>query len=171
MRSRAQFSCVRMASKLLRPTVMALPKTLLVPVDFGEASDRAVDYAIDLARACSATVIVAHVYKVPVIGFPDAPILASQEIANRIRSSAEAGLCSLIDRFSGRGVELSGLLEEEEAHAGILAVAEKMHADLIVMGTHGRKGVPRALLGSVAEKVVRTSPCPVLTVHAVEATA
>ena len=69
--------------------------------------------------------------------------------------------------MAGRGgIVIQPILKQADARQAVLATAEDLAADLIVMGTHGRKGIARALIGSVAEAVVRAAPVPVLTVHA-----
>jgi nucleotide-binding universal stress UspA family protein len=138
---------------------------ILVPIDFGEASLRALDDAIDLAKALGASVVVMHAYEIPVIGFPDGALLTSAEFAGRLSNAAETALKGAIDARAGRGVKLESVLRQGVAWEEINAVADKSGADLIVIGTHGRRGLARALLGSVAEKVVRMATKPVMTVH------
>jgi nucleotide-binding universal stress UspA family protein len=88
------------------------------------------------------------------------------DLLTRIVEGAQKGLDDAIAPYADRNVEVSAAIDQEEPWRAILARAEAGRADLIVMGTHGRRGLPRALLGSVAEKVVRTAGCPVLTVRA-----
>lgn len=125
------------------------PKNILVPVDFGEASQAALDYAVDLAEGTDAKVFVLHTFEIPIVGLPDGVVAATAELTGRIVNAAQ-----------------KALLEQGDAREVILAEAKELGADLIVIGTHGRRGIARALIGSVAESVVRTSPVPVLTVHA-----
>lgn len=146
-----------------------LPKKILVPVDFGEASDRAVAYALSLARRLDAEVIVMHAYEIPVVGFPDGALIATSDVASRIVNGAQTALAEVMRR-NDTGVPLKTMLKQEAPWRAILEVIEETGADLVVMGTHGRRGLPRALLGSVAEKLVRTAPCPVLTVRTPEGT-
>ena len=154
-----------LASKLLIQRIMPIPKTVVVAVDFGEDSDYALDYGVDLAQAVGASVVVVHAYDVPWSSVPEGPAVASEDMMDRIRASAASGLEAILQRFSGRGVRMSGRLEQDEPSEAIVSASRTVGADLIVMGTHGRRGLPRALLGSVAERVVRTAPCPVLTVR------
>ena len=148
---------------------MALPKTLLVPSDFGTGSDHALAYAVDLAKALSAEIIVLHAYEIPVIGFPDGAVIATPEIATRLSESARIGLEKTVAPHASSGVPMRAVVKQGASWSAIVDAAEELGAGMIVMGTHGRKGLPRALLGSVAEKVVRSAKCPVLTVHAADA--
>lgn len=147
---------------------MPLPKTILVPTDFGDASEAALDQALDFARAFGAEVVLLHAFEVPVVGFPDGAIFATTEIADRILEGARIGLDRQIEQREGAGVTIRGVIRQGDAHRVILDVAKEVGAGLVTLGTHGRKGLSRVLLGSVAEKVVRSSSVPVMTVHACE---
>jgi len=143
---------------------MHLPKTILVATDFSETSDRALDYAVDLAKLLDASITVMHAYELPVYGFPDGALIATVEIATRIMTAAQAALAQSCEVRANKGVKLSPILRQGVAFEEVHSVAEEINADLIVIGTHGRKGLSRALLGSVAEKVIRTATRPVLTI-------
>jgi len=142
-----------------------LPKTILVPTDFGEVSDAAIDLAIDYARAFGGEVVLLHAYDMPIIGFPDGALVATADIATRILESAQTGLERQITSRDNRGVTVRGILKQGETYEMINEAAEELGAGLIVMGTHGRRGIARALIGSVTEKIVRTAKVPVMTVH------
>ncbi len=142
-----------------------LPKTILVPTDFGEVSDAAIDLAIDYARAFGGEVVLLHAYDMPIIGFPDGALVATADIATRILESAQMGLERQITSRDNRGVTVRGILKQGETYEMINEAAEELGAGLIVMGTHGRRGIARALIGSVTEKIVRTAKVPVMTVH------
>jgi nucleotide-binding universal stress UspA family protein len=138
-------------------------KRILVPTDFGDTAAKALDLAVDLAKKYGATITLLHVYEIPVYPYPGA--LVDVDFVTPIREAAQKELATAFDALKLRGVEARGELLYGVPWSVILEVAEHRKADLIVMGTHGRKGVMRALLGSVAEKVVRLSPIPVLTVR------
>ncbi len=144
---------------------MTTPKTILVPVDFSEASDAALDYAVELAAKLGAKVHVLHAYEIPVVGFPDGVLVATADIAGRILNASQGALDEALAKHKNRGAEITASLRQADPRDAILAVAKELGADLVVMGTHGRRGLARALLGSVAESVVRTSGVPVLTVR------
>lgn len=145
--------------------VMSLPKTILVPTDFGEASECAVEYALELAKALGSEIVLMHAFEIPAVGFPDGALVATADMTNRVLEGAQVGLDRQAAQYEGRGIEMRTVIKQGDAWRSIIATAEELGSDLIVMGTHGRRGLPRALLGSVAEKVVRTAHCPVLTVH------
>jgi nucleotide-binding universal stress UspA family protein len=138
---------------------------VLVPIDFTETSDKALDFALELAEKFGAAVTVMHAFEIPVIGFPDGALVATADIAVRIQEAGRKGLDAAVDARKARGVKMESVLREGSAEEEIRAVAEQMKADLIVIGTHGRKGIARALLGSVAENVIRTVKVPVLVIH------
>jgi nucleotide-binding universal stress UspA family protein len=148
---------------------MPLPKIILVPTDFGEPSEAALDYAIDYARALGGEVVLMHSYEIPIIGFPDGAIVATAELTARILEGAQAGLDRQVKNRENCGVTIRGIVKQGDAYHMVNETVDEVGADLIVMGTHGRKGIPRVLIGSVAEKVVRTAHVPVLTVHVSDA--
>ena len=104
---------------------------------------------------------------------PSARSYGARDTARTIRtadssiiSSAEKQLAACVAKRGESSVEIVPLLKQADPREAILAAAQDLSADLVVMGTHGRRGIARALIGSVAEAIVRVSPVPVLTVHA-----
>lgn len=144
---------------------MNLPKVILVPTDFGASSERALSYAAMLAKAVGAEIVVLHAYDLPVIGFPDGAIVATPELATRITEGAQIGMKKALEAHAASGVPMRSLIKQGMTWRTIVDVSKDLGIDMIVMGTHGRHGLPRALLGSVAEKVVRMAHVPVVTVH------
>lgn len=145
---------------------MALPKILLVPTDFSEGSEAAIAYAVELAKPLGAELVVLHTYEIPMVGFPDGTLVATAELASRVLEGAQQGLRAVEQKHATTGVAMRTVVKQGDTWRTILETADEVGAGMIVMGTHGRRGLPRALLGSVAEKVVRSATCPVLTVHA-----
>jgi nucleotide-binding universal stress UspA family protein len=139
-------------------------KKILVPVDFTESSNHALDYAVDLAVALGAAVSVLHVFQPPVYNIADAVIVAPPAMAVEISDKAQQMLDSAMNSRRKRCPGISGAVVTGAPWEEIGRLAVEQNADLIVMGTHGRRGLSRAILGSVAERVVRTSKVPVLTV-------
>jgi nucleotide-binding universal stress UspA family protein len=150
---------------VLTATAMSLPKKLLVPTDFGDGSQAALDEAIELAKAFGAEILLLHAYEIPIVGFPDGALVATADLASRIIDGAREGLERVIAQNAGRGVKMTAVLKQGDAPRMIEEAIEEHGAELVVMSTHGRKGFQRAILGSVAEKVVRTAKCPVLTLR------
>jgi nucleotide-binding universal stress UspA family protein len=138
---------------------------ILVPTDFTETSDHALDWAIELAARLGAAVTVMHAYEIPVVGFPDGALIATADVASRIADASRTALDRTVEQHRGRGVPIDSVLRQGVAWEEIESVADELDADMIVIGTHGRRGLARALLGSVAENVVRTAHRPVLTLH------
>lgn len=145
---------------------MNLPKTILVATDFGETSDCAIDYAISLAKPLGAQIVLAHTYEIPLVGFPDGAVVATAELTEQVLRGARSALDAQVERKRDGGVPIRGMLKDGDPADAVIESAKEVLADLIIVGTHGRTGLPRVLLGSVAEKIVRRSPVPVLTVHA-----
>jgi len=140
-------------------------KEILVPVDFTETSDRALDYAVELAKKLGARVTVMHAYELPIYGFPDGALVATVEVATRISQAAQEGLTAAVEKRKAAGVEMRAILRDGPPAEEIAAVAKDIEAGLVVLGTHGRRGLRRAIMGSVAEEVIREVHVPVLTVH------
>ena len=140
-------------------------KEIVVPVDFSPTSDRALDYAVDFAKKVGARLTLVHAYELPVYGFPDGALVASAEVAGRILSSAQAGLLAAIEKRKDSGVEMRSILRDGPPAEEVAAVAKQVHADMVILGTHGRTGLRRAIMGSVAEEVIRACECPVLAIH------
>jgi nucleotide-binding universal stress UspA family protein len=136
---------------------------ILVPTDFSETSDAALAYAKALATAFSASLHLVHVFEDPFT----AGTLASEvyaPIPPDLRAQVLADLRQRLDERMPQGVGTSEILTGITAKV-LVDYAREQQVDLIVMGTHGRGGMAHLLLGSVAERVVRTAPCPVLTVR------
>jgi len=137
-------------------------KHILVPTDFSDPSDRALTMALELARAFDAKVSLLHVWSIPNTGYAEAlawPIDAMEAAAKRALDDALASTVKLY-------AKTDAVLREGNEWRQVLAVVDDLGIDMVVMGTHGRRGLPRQVLGSVAEKVVRLCPVPVLTVAA-----
>ena len=145
---------------------MFSPRTILYPTDFSEPSRAAFDIACSLARDYDARLIVAHVRPpTRVVYTPGIPIVVEPEP----REEAWNELQRI--RPANPAVRAEHRLLEGEAVPSILWLAEKEGCDLIVIGTHGRTGLNRVIMGSVAEGVSRGATCPVLTVRAPATTA
>jgi nucleotide-binding universal stress UspA family protein len=140
-------------------------KTFLVPTDFSEPAIDALEQAIGLARESGGHVVVLHVCEIPVVGFPDGALIPTADVAARISNDAQTALDTLIEQRKGCGVPIEAVLKSGDPRDLIHGVADDVDATMIVMGTHGRRGVARALLGSVTESVVREATRPVLTVR------
>jgi nucleotide-binding universal stress UspA family protein len=139
---------------------------LLYATDFSPTSRRAHDTAIALAKMGSAKITILFVLA-PVVVVPGQYVDAETMLAleNRARELSREQLAVLAARSRKAGVRASVLLREGDPADQIVRTARSMKPDLIVMGTHGRRGLPKLLLGSVAARVVAAAPCPVVTVR------
>jgi nucleotide-binding universal stress UspA family protein len=142
---------------------MNLPKILLVATDLSECAEQALDYAVALASKLEAKIHLLNVIGIPSMGIPEVGIAVASTLIDSTVQTQQAALEKLVSRRASANIET--LLRTGDARDLIIDVAREIGADLIVMGTHGRRGVRRALIGSIAESVVRTAPCPVLTIR------
>lgn len=136
-------------------------RKFLVPIDFGEPSRHALALAIELAVKFDAAITLFHVYSLPTAPYVEGlawPMLDFE-------AAARAALDEQVEKARAQYPKIDGALAFGDTAHEIVEHVKQNKIDLLVMGTHGRRGVRRFLLGSVAEKVVRKSPCPVLTVR------
>ncbi|HQY62626.1 MAG: universal stress protein [Myxococcales bacterium] len=143
-------------------------KHILVPTDFGETSARAVDIAIELARKFDAELTIFHASWLPPASYSayaEGLYWPTDEMAREARKELD----TTVARVKTLYAKTDGVIGQGEPWQQVLTVANERGADLIVMATHGRTGLSRVFLGSVAEKVVRLSPIPVLTVSGSDA--
>jgi nucleotide-binding universal stress UspA family protein len=143
-------------------------RRILHPSDFSRASGAAFKKAIEMAKAGRAELMVVHVVS-PVVPMAAGEGYVSpkmyEEIAASTRAWAQKQLDKLLAKAKQAGVRAKGFVLEGSAHEQIARFARSKHADLLVMGTHGRSGLAKLFLGSVAGRVVAAAPCPVLTVR------
>lgn len=142
-------------------------RRVLHPTDFSRASAAAFRRAIAEARANKAALLVVHVLApvIPMAGEGYVSPSVYQQMSEAARTWAHRKLLRLLAVARTARVRARGLLLEGVAHEQIVRAAKRQRADLVVIGTHGRTGVARFFLGSVAARVTATAPCPVLTVR------
>lgn len=133
-------------------------RTVLVPTDFSSAADQALSVAHSLARDHEARLVIMSAVVPPAISEASLP---DREMAGLV-AGVQQQLETEAARFTDLPIETHAVLGD--AGSAVVAAARKYQADLIVMGTQGRSGITRMLLGSVAEHVLRHAPCPVLTI-------
>jgi nucleotide-binding universal stress UspA family protein len=140
---------------------------ILVPTDFSEHSRNALRYAAAFADKFGAEIHLLHVFQDLAIFQPDAvtagpPAMPPHE---EMLAAARAALARSIQECPVKGLPIHSDVREGSAYEEIVVFAREKDVDLIIMGTHGRGWLAHVLMGSVAEKVVRKAPCPVLTVR------
>ena len=146
---------------------MASIKRILHATDFSKASARALQEAVKLARENSARLLVVHVIEpTPYVAggeFGGAEIYMKLEDATK--RNAQSSMSRLMQRLKKLKIKAESLLLRGAAHEQIVKAARSKKADMIVIGTHGRTGLSKLFLGSVAGKVVSLATCPVMTVR------
>lgn len=138
---------------------------ILVGTDFGPQSRNALDWTIELARRLGSRIVVAHAFDLPIYGFPDSSLLVDAKTAARLSDEAQKALDNEVDRARNRDVIIEGKLVQGDPRETIPSLATSLNAGLVVVGSHGRRGLARALLGSVAEGMLRVSNVPVLVIR------
>ena len=142
---------------------------ILVPTDGSEQAIAAIDEGIELAQLTGATVHALYVVEpIPLGRFPAGGEAAGKEwgdVVDRQKSEGERAVETITERGEAVGVDVVEAIEHGKPSAEILEYVDEHDVDAIVMGTHGRTGADRIVIGSVAEKVVRKSPVPVVTVR------
>jgi len=162
------FGVTPSARNVEREVSMIALKNILVATDFDEASDAGLVYGRALATAFGATLHVLHVVQdVYMASYAsEFYVPADPNVQNEINDAARKQLDDLVIDSDGSGPVTRKVLRiSNSASKTIVEYASNAGIELIVMGTHGRRAVAHLLLGSVAERVVRTAPCPVLTIH------
>ena len=139
---------------------------ILCATDFSDAGQAAEAHAVSLARALGAELVYLHVnHETPLYGAGPLGTADVERVYEAQRRWASDTLAARVAAAQARGLRGRSVLRSGSPHAEIVAACASEGADMIVIGTHGRSGLDRLLMGSVAERVVRTAPCPVLTVR------
>ena len=136
--------------------------TILVPIDFQDASLDALATARELGGRLGLEVVLLHTYTIPVAVYPGFDPIVAPGLPEEITAAAKSALEKLAADQGG----LRSILRAGDPAVEILKTIDELKPALVAMGTHGRTGLAHFLLGSVTEKIVRSSPAPVLTVHA-----
>lgn len=139
---------------------------ILVPTDFSPYAEAAMRYALDLAQDYSAELLLLHViperdlraiFDYP-LGFP------LEQVLHEYQDKAEQHCAQVAAQAQHQGIPVTPLVSFGVPYEKIVQVAKDHHVDLLIIATHGRTGLSHAMLGSVAERVVRLAPCPVVTI-------
>jgi nucleotide-binding universal stress UspA family protein len=143
-------------------------KRILYATDYSKASARALDQAVQLAKQNAAELLVVHVLE-PVTPYVTGDDYGSTELYLRLeettKKDAQSSMHKLMQKLQKLKVNAKSLLLKGSTHDQIIKAAKSRKADMIVIGTHGRTGLTKLFMGSVAGKVVSTAQCPVLTVR------
>jgi nucleotide-binding universal stress UspA family protein len=139
-------------------------RRILVPLDFSKHADAALALAIDLAKEHGAEIHLVHAYELPTAVTMAYGVAIPQAVWDGVQEAALGRLEEGRKRVADAGVKVTTHLATAPAADAVTNAARTFGADLIVMGTRGLTGLKHVLLGSVAERTLRTAPCPVLTV-------
>jgi nucleotide-binding universal stress UspA family protein len=145
---------------------------ILAPTDFSDLSKQGLKSALELAQSFGAKLLLIHVVEPP--PYPVEGILPSpldSTLLDDLERQANQEISKMLANMQGSAVEVEGRVVVGVPYRKIVEVAEEEKADLLVVTTHGRTGLVHLVMGSVAEKIVRTAPCPVLTIRPTSATA
>lgn len=145
---------------------MIVVKRILCPTDFSEQSSQATKYSLAFAKQFNAELHLLHILEVhagstPLFGAGLAPLPRVQES----KQQADVELARMLDSDQCSGIRVVRKTTDGVPFVEIISYARANDIDMIIMGTHGRSGVTHMMIGSVAERVVRKAPCPVLTVR------
>jgi nucleotide-binding universal stress UspA family protein len=152
--------------KIRREASMQI-KTVLFPTDFSHGARAAMDYAISLAQDYKARLVLLYVIQdISIAEWYIPSSISAADLVADMQKSAEREMEKWAAEIGGKVTgKVEAMIERGVPFVEIIRVAKEKNADLIVIGTHGRTGIDHMLFGSTAEKVVRKSPCPVLTVR------
>lgn len=139
---------------------------ILVPIDFSDHSRRALDVAIELAQKFAGRLHLIHAYPIHPLLLTPYDMHIPADFEREFRKASDQKMAACADRVRKAGLEVETTCTPDLPSEAIEQCAEKIRADLIVMGTRGLTGLKHVLLGSVAERTLRTAPCPVLTMKA-----
>jgi nucleotide-binding universal stress UspA family protein len=137
---------------------------IVTGTDFSLPAEHAVDVAVSLARALGAELTLVHAYEPPSVGFPETTVVSADDVKRAFHAAATEGLEASFRRREGSGVPLHRVVRLGPPWVEVNAVATQENAELVVVGSRGHRAFSKFLLGSVAERVVRTATCPVLVV-------
>lgn len=137
---------------------------IVVATDLAPDAEPAVEMAVGLAQRDQADLTIVHVFEIPASMYPGAAF-SPVDLLGPLQDTAQQQLEAIVAKVRDRWPRTRGVFRTGVAWEAILGAAQEARADLVVTGTHGRRGISHAVLGSVAEKIVRLCPVPVLTVR------
>jgi nucleotide-binding universal stress UspA family protein len=143
---------------------MQLPKIILLPTDFSACAEQAVEYGLQLAKRLEARVYLMHAWTMPYSRW-DEQSASPHDVPPQLETAAKVKLDVRLTAARRELPAVETLFYVGDSTECILRAATEIHADIIVLGTHGRRGIPRMIEGSVTEAVTRRAPCPVLAIR------
>jgi len=137
---------------------------IVCPIDFSRPSNAALKEAIGMAKQYKAELILVSVVE-PIVTGLMLSVYTYQQYVKRLKNSARDQLKAMIAKYVPKGMKASAVVKTGDPADEIVRIAKSRRADLLVIATHGRRGWGHLIFGSVAEKVIRLAPCPVLVIH------
>lgn len=137
---------------------------IVCAIDFSDSSDRALEHALGMAQRFGGKVVAVHAWQLPVYAVPDGVAVFGPEVVAEITDGLQKQLSKTLEKFRRPGVTLEGKLVAGSPVESVLEAAKELDAEMVVIGTHGRTGVARLVIGSVAERLVRLATIPVVVV-------
>ncbi|MFO0713859.1 MAG: universal stress protein, partial [Sandaracinus sp.] len=131
--------------------------SIVCAIDFSESSDKALAHALSMGKRLGSKVVAVHAWQLPVYAVPDGVAVFGPEVVAEITDGLQKQLAKTLEGHRAEGVTLEGKLVAGSPVEAVLEVAKDISAEYIVIGTHGRTGVARLVIGSVAERLVRLS--------------
>ncbi len=154
-----------MSASAAAPVEGSLYPHVLLATDFSPTAEHALAHAVALAQRFHAKLTIVHAFSIPLVSPAAGAVVPNEDVVLALSEAANKNLDALVARVKEKGVEVEGMLRVGFPDDEVLAAAEARPVSLIVVGTHGRRGVRRLLLGSVAEHIVRRAKVPVLVVR------
>ncbi len=139
-----------------------LAQHILVPTDFSEYADNALNYAIELAQAIEARLTILHAFYLSALALEEVAPAVLDVTLEAMENHVQKQIQIALERIQRTGLKGESIIVDGTPVEAIIETAKNKGVDLIVIGTHGRTGLTHALIGSVAEKVVRLASCPVI---------
>ncbi len=141
-------------------------QTIVVGTDFSDQGNAAAAYAVELAARLGARVHFVHAWSMPTTVISvEMPAPFTGSLYDQLEKDAQTEMARLIEKVRTPAVPTEASVVFDDPRDAVIGAAKKLGASLIVVGTHGRRGIRRALIGSIAEGIVRLAPCPVLVVR------
>jgi len=139
-------------------------RQIVVPVDFHQHTSDLAEFAISIANKLGGKITFIHV--IELVGYyQDLTIISPKEIDAELKAMAEVKMKALLEKYASLAPNCSGMVIIGDTADTLVEYAQTNDADMIIMGTHGARGIKKILLGSVAERVLKRAHCPVLTIN------
>jgi nucleotide-binding universal stress UspA family protein len=138
---------------------------ILIATDFSPTAELALAHGVALAQRFASKITVVHAFSIPLVSPAAGAVVPNEDVVLALSEAANKSLDAIVTRVKAKGLDVEGMLRVGFPDDEVLAAADARKSALIVVGTHGRRGFRRMLLGSVAESILRRATVPVLVVR------